>query len=224
MEQPLRLLRTLQVADSFFPVGSFAYSDGLETAATRGLVADAMSLSQWMDHFVKGVFVPCEGLALVKCIHALKQHDLDAVRRFDEELTALRPAIEVRAASTAVGKRILGLYSSLYGAAPWAEVMLPHTNAAVAYAVVFVQCGIDERDGALAFGYNRLAGIVSAGLRLIPIGQQQGQNLLAKHLNGLPEAVDRIVQMRDQPLRSFNPLLDIEQMGHRYVYSRLFRS
>jgi len=36
--------------------------------------------------------------------------------------------------------------------------------------------------------------------------------------------VDRILQMKEAPLRSFNPLLDIEQMNHQYVYSRLFRS
>ncbi len=223
--ESLRLIRTLQVVDSFFPVGAFAYSDGLEAAAARGRVRDAVTLCEWMDHFLNSVFVPCEGLGLVKCMHALKHGDLDTLCRVDEELTAIRPAAEVRAASTGVGKRVLGLYSAIYDEpATWKHVVLPQTNAAAAYAVVLFQCGLNERDGALAFGYNRLAGIVSAALRLISVGQQQGQTLLTKHLNLLPQAVDRILQRKDEPLRSFNPLLDIEQMNHRYVYSRLFRS
>jgi urease accessory protein len=76
----------------------------------------------------------------------------------------------------------------------------------------------------LAFGYNRLAGIVSAGLRLISMGQQQGQALLTKTLDRLPAAADRIVKTIDEPLRSFSPLVDIQQMNHQYVYSKLFRS
>ena len=102
--------------------------------------------------------------------------------------------------------------------------MLPHGNAAVAYGVVFFHCGVSERDAVLAFGYNRLAGIVSAGLRLISMGHQEGQATLTKMLQRLPAAVDRIVELQGEPLRSFNPLLDIHQMNHQYVYSRLFRS
>jgi urease accessory protein len=223
---PLQFIRALQVVDSFFPVGAFAYSDGLETAAAGGRVRDAVSLSEWMAHFLEGVFVPCEGLALVKCMLALKSGDFDTVCRLDWELTAIRPAAAVRKSSKAIGKRLLSLYSSIYegGCAPWKAVSLPHSNAAAAYALIFFHCGIEVRDSALAFGYNRLAGIVSAGLRLVSVGQQEGQTLLAEHLKRLPDAVDRILRMTDQPLRSFNPLLDIEQMNYQYVYSRLFRS
>jgi urease accessory protein len=205
---------------------SFLSADGLETAAAGGCVHDALSLNEWMRHFLEGVFVPCEGLALVKCMLALKQGDLDTLYRIDVELTAIRPAEAVRKASTGIGKRLLSLYSSIYDDeyAPWKTITLPQSNAAAAYALVFFHFGIQERDGALAFGYNRLTGIVSAGLRLISMGHHEGQALLTENLNRLPDAVDRILQMTDQPLCSFSPLLDIEQMNHQYVYSRLFRS
>jgi urease accessory protein len=221
-----QFIRALQIVDTFFPVGAFAYSDGLETAAAGGRVQDARSLNSWMEQFLEGVFVPCEGLALVKCMLALKKRDFDSVCRIDEELTSIRPAAATRKASTSIGKRLLSIYSSIHDdvSAPWRTVTLRHANAAAAYAMVFFYCGIQERDGASAFGYNRLTGIVSAGLRLISIGQQEGQRLLTENLSRLPNAVERILRMTDQPLRSFNPLLDIEQMNHQYVYSRLFRS
>jgi len=224
--QPIQLLQTLQLMDSFFPVGAFAYSDGLETAASETLVRDAESLREWMDHFVDFVFVPCEGLALVRSIRALRVADHDAVRKIDSELSAIRAASAVRAASTGVGKRLLAAYGSICGDENFASLcrMLPHGNAATAYALVFFHRGIPEREAALAFGYNRLAGMVSVGLRLISIGQQQGQALLTRSIERLPSAVDRILEMRNEPLRSFGPVLDIQQMNHRYVYSRLFRS
>ena len=224
--QSIQLLQTLQLMDSFFPVGAFAYSDGLETAAAAGHVADAETLQQWMDHFIDAVFVPCEGLALVKAMAALQASDHEALRELDIELTAIRPARAVRAASTGVGKRLLAAYASICRDDKFDALcrLLPHGNAAIAYGLVFFHRGIPPSEAVLAFGYNRLAGIVSAGLRLISIGQQQGQALLTRGIERLPSAVDRILAMKKEPLRSFSPLLDIQQMNHRYVYSRLFRS
>jgi urease accessory protein len=141
-------------------------------------------------------------------------------------MTAIRPSAAVRAASMGIGRRLLSLYSAVLGneGFNWDDLSLPCANAPVAYAIVFFQSGLESRHAAMAYGYNRLAGIVSAGLRLISIGQQQGQEVLTAMLDRLPAAVDRIHDMTDVPLRSFSPLLDIEQMNHQYVYSRLFRS
>jgi urease accessory protein len=212
----LAFIRTLQLTDSFFPVGAFAYSDGLETAASVGHVRNADDLAEWMNHFIDNTLVPCEGLAVLQCMEALSEGDYDKVARIDRELTAIRPASAVRRASTLVGKRLLSIQGT--------DAQLPDSNAAVAYAVVFFQLGLTAREAVMAFGYSRLAGIVSAGLRLISIGQNQGQRLLTDALRRLPGAVDVIVERKSEPLRSFSPLLDILQMNHQYVYSRLFRS
>ena len=214
----IQFIRTLQLSDSFFPVGAFAYSDGLETATTSGLVRDAVSLGKWMDHYLDNVFVPCEGLALVKAMLALKKSDIENLISLDEELSAIRTSRAGRAASSGVGKRLLSVCSE------FTSISLPQSNAAIAYAVVFFRSGVDEKHAALAYGYNRLTGIVSCGLRLISMGQQLGQELLTRTLERLPDAVDRILQTTNEPLRSFSPLLDIQQMNHQYVYSRLFRS
>lgn len=218
----LPFIHGLQLTDSAFPVGAFAYSDGLETAASSGLVHDGASLTEWMDHFLDAVFIPCEGLALVKCMIAMRAADFETLRHIDEELTVIRPSAAVRAASTGVGKRLLSLYTSISGDPQFPA--LPHGNAAAAYALVFFHRGLSPRDAVLAFGYNRLSGIVSAALRLISIGHQQGQLLLTKTIDRLPAAADRIMQMTGDPLRAFSPVLDIQQMNHQYVYSRLFRS
>lgn len=222
----IQFIRTLQFTDSFLPVGAFAYSDGLETAVAGKKVYDAETLRRWMEHFLDAVFVPCEGLALVKGMLALKAGDVEALCRIDRELTAIRPAAAVRASSSGVGKRLLSLYETMQGSMqpPCGRLTLPHSNAAAAYAIVFFHSGLDERFAALAFGYNRLSGMVSAALRLIAMGQQQGQSLLTQTLQLLPDSVDRILRMQDEPLRSFSPLLDIYQMNHQFVYSRLFRS
>jgi urease accessory protein len=223
---PAQFVHTLQLMDSMFPVGAFAYSDGLESAAASGLVHDAASLGGWLDHMLEAVFIPCEGLALCRCVRAAGIDDWDSVRSIDEELTALRPAAATRASSRFIGRRLLTTYAHVFkkGAFSAALEIPSPCNAPVAYAAVLSDLGLEPRDALLAFGYTRMTGIVSAGLRLIALGQQQGQTLLTGALDRLPAAVETVVNMGGEPLRCFAPLVDIQQMNHRYVYSRLFRS
>jgi urease accessory protein len=224
--EPLSFVRALQLTDSFFPVGAFAYSDGLETASTAGLISDANSLAEWMTHYIEGVFIPCDGLAVAKCMRALDGDDIDTLVRIDEELSAIRPAGSVRRSSALVGKRLLSVYGSMCRDQKFQgrASCLPYGNSPAAYAVVYFHEGLSIDAAVVAFGYNRLAGIVSAGLRLISMGQQQGQLLLTECVRRLPGVAGEILRNLDEPLRSFSPVLDIQQMNHQYVYSRLFRS
>jgi urease accessory protein len=223
---PSILARTLQLMDSLFPVGAFAYSDGLESAALNGIVGDGASLSAWLDHYINNVFVPCDGLALLKSARARERGEWAAIRSLDEELTALRPAASIRGSGRVIRKRLLTTYVSIQRDPEFAMSIrtLPHCNAPVAYGLVLSHCGLECPDALVAFGYARLAGMTSAGLRLLSVGQQQGQVVLTKAIERLPWASARILESEAEPLRSFTPLLDIQQMNHQYIYSRLFRS
>src|ERR1700733_2839621 len=96
---PIQLAQILQLTDSFFPVGAFAFSDGLETAAASGQVHNAETLRPWLDHFLQNVFMPCDGLALLQCAHAMRAGNFEAVRIIDDELTAIKPSASVRSSS-----------------------------------------------------------------------------------------------------------------------------
>lgn len=222
----IQLAQILQLTDSFFPVGAFAYSDGLETAASNGRIHDAESMKGWLDHYLENVFIPCDGLALLQCAFAMRAGDTETIRRIDEEVTAMKPAAAVRNSSRSVGKRLLTGYAGICGDKEFADLAgsLPCGNAPVAYALAMTHRQVEPQEATLAFGYGRLAGMVSAGLRLISLGQQQAQVLLSASLERLPGDVERIAKMQDEPLRSFAPMMDVAQMNHQYVYSRLFRS
>lgn len=224
--KPTGLVRLLQLSDSLFPVGAYAYSDGLEAAVQARRVATAPDLDGWLTHFVRHVFVSSEGRALFQGVRALVDDDWETLVRLDSELTALRPAAAARASSSAIGRRYLKTCLTTFDdpAFAAAESRLPDANAPVAYAVVAHCLGVAPRDAMIAFGYSRLAGCVSAALRLMPLGQQQGQIALRQAADLLPAAVDEIVAQPDAPLCSFSPGVDVCQMNHRHLYSRLFRS
>ena len=84
----------------------------------------------------------------------------------------------------------------------------------VAYAMVFTHRGIAEHAaGLLAFGYNRLAGMVSASLRLISIGQQQGQRLFREtHRLLFPPRSIGFMEMLDRTIAIFQ--------SHDWISSR----
>jgi urease accessory protein len=223
--EPDQLVHILQLTDSLVPVGGYAYSDGLETAAAVTLVRDAEGLWEWMNHYLEASFIPCEGLALLQCVRAARKEDWNRIRAIDRELTALKPAAATRDSSRSIGKRLLSAVTMISEGRPSPGLeQFAECAAPVAYGLALASRGVGDREAILAFGYARLAGMVSAGMRLVAIGHQKGQQLLGRAVDRLPPAAEEILQMEEEPIRSFSPVIDIQQMNHRYLYSRLFRS
>lgn len=224
------LLRVLQLGDSLFPIGSFSWSDGLETATASGRIADAAGLEAWTRQYLDGMFTPCEGLAAKRAHQYSVAGEWQRLRELDEELTALRPAASTRASSVSIGRRLLATAAAVHADAALAPLHAlvarddRSGNVAVVHGALFAALGVGERHAVAGFAYTRLAGIVSAALRLMPIGQVQGQVVLGRMLARVPAAVDAVIAAGDAPLRAFAPLVDVQQMNHRDVYSRLFRS
>ena len=226
---PDRILQILQLSDGLFPIGAFAFSDGLETAVQREEVTSGEDVRLWLEHYVDTVFGDSEGPALMQAMGAFPA-DWQWLERLDLELTALRPSSETRASSRSLGLRLLKTCVALYPGLGLEDLLERiesgrcHGNVAVVHGVVFRVLRIGEREALLAFAYARLSGAVSAALRLAPVGQQEMQQVLRGALARVPKVVDDILERPARPLTSFAPMLDVCQMEHRYLYSRLFRS
>src|SRR6185503_15983287 len=99
----LNLLPLLQLCDSLFPIGAFAYSDGLETAAGRAAPPfDAGELRAWIDVCLDETFGRMEGPAVWQAWTAFRDEDWDTLVMLDEEFTALRPSSSGRRSSRAM--------------------------------------------------------------------------------------------------------------------------
>jgi urease accessory protein len=214
-------LSLLHLCDSLFPVGAFAYSDGLEAATAGGRVATSDDLRAWLDACLDETIGRTDGPAVWQAWAAAHGGDWVALDAIDEVLNALRPSSAGRKSSRAMGQRLLTMWSAIHpgvlAAAPAARA-LP-----VAFAVVCASAGIDRRDGVEAYAYTRLAATVSAAMRLMPLGQTEAHAMLARALDRLPAVVDDIVR-RGARIESFAPAMDVAAMTQQYVHSRLFRS
>ncbi len=224
-----QILQILQLSDGLFPIGTFAFSDGLETAAQREEIVDADDVRIWLEHYLDAVFADSEGPALLQAMEAFPD-DLKRLERLDRELTALRPSSETRASSRSLGLRLLRTCVELHPGRGLEDLLERiesgqcHGNVALVHGAVFRALGFDEKEALLAFAYSRLSGTASAALRLAPVGQQEIQGVLSDVLGRVPGVVDQILRNPSRCLTSFVPMMDVAQMEHRYLYSRLFRS
>jgi urease accessory protein len=221
----LNLLPLLHLCDSLFPIGAFAYSDGLETATGRGAPPfDADELRAWIDVCLDETIGRMEGPAVWQAWAAFRDGDGDTLVMLDEELTALRPSSGGRRSSRAMGRRLSTTWRTLHPD-PRLEVRLFRDGPAlpIAFAGACACSSIDRRRAVEAFAYTRLAATISAAMRLMPIGQTDAHALLARTLERVP-AVAELVASRNARLESFAPAVDIAAMTHQYMHSRLFRS
>jgi urease accessory protein len=226
--------RLLHLCDSLFPIGGFAFSDGLEAAAARHLIGDAEELGAWLDTVLDESVGRCEGPAVALAWSAFDSGRWDRLAILDQEVIALRAASAVRASTAAAGARLLKTWHALYPDARLAHMLTMVDAGAlrpalpVAFGAACASVGrepsgdlIDACAAVEAFAYTRLAATISAAMRLIPLGQLDAHRLLARALDRVPEIA---VLAAGRDVESFAPAMDISQMTHQYVHSRLFRS
>jgi urease accessory protein len=223
-------LELLHLCDSLFPIGGFAYSDGLETAASTGRIMDAASLRAWLEAALDDTIGRMEGPAVWRGWRAFQEEDFAMLVRLDEELTALRPAASARRSSRAMGLRLLTTWHALHPDPRLERIAGLAKSGALgpvlplAFAGACVCSGVARRASVEAFAYTRLAATVSAAMRLMPIGQTDAHLLLSRALERVPGVVDRVALRDDGALESFTPQMDMATMTQQYLHSRLFRS
>jgi urease accessory protein len=242
-------LRLLHLCDSLFPIGSFAYSDGLEVAAVRPMARPSpgateggaatagesetatahQQLRAWMDACVDETFGRMEAPTLWRAWAAFRGRDWQTLTKLDAELTALRPSSSARRSSRAMGRRLLTTWHALHPH-PALDHALTLVRAAalgptlpIAFAGACACAGVDRRHSVEAFAYTRLAATASAAMRVMTIGQTDAHLLLARALDAVPAIVDAVVD-RNGEAESFTPAMDIAIMTQQYLHSRLFRS
>jgi urease accessory protein len=215
----------LHLCDSLFPIGSFAHSDGLEAATSRGEIQTAADLRCWVDVMLREGLRHVEGPSVARAWLAVTRGEFDVVAAIDGEVYALRPTSTGRESMRAMGNRLLKTWlqirpaqSTTLAGLDGQQLTLP-----VAFGVVAAASEIPVHAAVEGFMYTRLASIISAAMRLMPLGQREGHTLLADALTRIPKLAEQIVS-DDSPIGAFTPVLDVAVMSQQYLESRLFKS
>lgn len=225
----LSLLRGIRFVDSFFPAGGFAYSSGLEAAVQGGLVKDSQGFALYVeDYFLSGLGRR-EAMAVARAHRSLTGGHLPLALETDQALDAMMTGRESRLASKQMGRQVLRGAVVEEGASPVVreylrEVETGHVpgHLAVAFGLALGAAGWTREQAVTAFLYQQAVGFVSASLKLLPIGQREGQRLLASWT----PMIGRLSRnaTADAAITAWTPVQDIYAMRHSRLTSRLFRS
>ncbi len=219
------LLTLLQLASPALPVGSFSYSEGLETLVSRGVITDAIALEQWLTQELQYGAIRIDGAVLLQSYQAFCEQDQAKLVRWNQWLSATRDCEELRQQSWQMGWALARLLPELYPSlAPWLAVCQPDCNFAVAFGLAAAQAQIAPEIAIAAYLQSWSTNLINAGIKLIPLGQTIGQVLLLRLQTPILEATTAILALEEDDLGSCNWGLSLASMQHQDQYSRLFRS
>jgi urease accessory protein len=219
------LLRLLQLASPSLPVGAYSYSEGLEYAVHAGAVRDAATLRAWIEDGLEFGAARLEAAVLARVHDAWRQDDLERVQSWDRWLGATREGEELRHQSLDMGRALLRLLKDLDPPLPNVSALFAAPcNFASVFGIAAAYWDIPRRAAVAAYLQSWVANLAGAGVKLIPLGQTAGQQLLWDLQAGVAQAAQTAAHIADEDLGVGNWGLALAGMAHETQYSRLFRS
>jgi urease accessory protein len=214
------LLRLLAWLSPAYPVGAFSYSHGLEQAVEAGLVRDRPGLVDWTGAVLRHGGGRSDAVLLA---HAHRgAADPAALGEVLELARAFLPTAELALESLAQGEAFLRTTRAV-----WPEPALPLAGEAPYPVAVGVAAAVHRLPLApllTAWLHAFAANLVSAGVRLIPLGQTDGQRALAALEPTIEAAAARAETVALDELGTATFMVDWCSMRHETQYTRLFRS
>ncbi len=223
-----RLMRLQSWLSPAFPVGAFSYSHGLEQAIEADRVSDRATLVDWLDADLRYGAGRCDAILFAHAFRAA--HDLDAFAEIAALAAAMRGTAELALESAAQGAAFL---STLRRAWPnpalenIAAILAVRSIAPTLAVIAGAAAALDGAplDAALVLYFQATsANLVTAGVRLVPLGQTDGQIAVAALEDAVLATAAEAADATLDDLGSAALMLDIASARHETQYTRLFRS
>lgn len=224
------LYRLMTWLSPAFPVGGFSYSHGLEHAVEAGLVTDAATARAWIEGIVVDGSGRSDGTLFAAAWRAAHADDARALVDVAELAEAMRPTAELALESHAQGRAFLDTVAKTQPdrriAALGRECALRGLGPAYAVAVAAVAAysGIALRAALTAHLQGFAALLVSAAVRLVPLGQTDGQRIQAGLEPVILAAARAALRRPLDDVGGATPMVDWTSMRHETQHTRLFRS
>jgi urease accessory protein len=221
------LYRLMTWLSPSFPVGGFSYSSGIEWAVEAGDIKDATSLKDWLAAMLTDGSGFCDGVFLAQAHRAAEAGDDSRLHEVAELAAAFVPSRERQLETSAQGRAFIEI-----ARAAWDCDGLAQTVAAcggviiypVAVGIVSAAHAIPLSPGLHAFLHAVLSNWISAGARLIPLGQTDSQRVLAALEPLVAATANRAMSATLDDLGSATFRADLSSLRHETQYTRLFRS
>lgn len=219
------LLHLLQLASPALPVGSYSYSEGLETLIDNGTIENEQSLKHWLEQELKYGAIRLEAAVMVRAYQSTALGDMAGLGYWNHWLSAARETEELRQQSWQMGRSLMRLLLELQPQLAYViDAVGSPCNYAIAFGVAAAHWKINLLDAILGYLHSWATNLITAGIKLIPLGQTSGQRLLLELNANLICATEEILVLEDDDLSSCGWGYSLASMAHETQYTRLFRS
>lgn len=220
----IALLRLLQLASPTLPVGAYAYSQGLEQAVAQGIVTDEDSARDWIAGVLQHGVGLLDAPLLMRLYGAWQANDLVALRRWNQQLYALRETAELQAEDYHLGAALARLLRDMQMEQAQAWVQHPQVSFALMFALAAWRWQIPMHCCVQAYLWCWCENQVAAAIKLVPLGQTAGQRMLGELAVNVDAAVQHASSLADAQIGMTLPGWVAMSVLHETQYTRLFRS
>jgi urease accessory protein len=221
------LYRLMAWLSPAYPIGAFSYSSGIEWAVEAGDIKDAETLRQWLAAMLSAGTGFCDAVLFVHAHRAIADSNDAALRDVAALAAALVSSKERFLETTAQGRAFLDTTKAAWPCPALARLQDAWPGAVALPVAVAVACaghGIPCEPALGAFLHALTANWISAGVRLIPLGQTDGQRILAALESAVAATAQRALATPLDEVGSATFRADVATMRHETQYTRLFRS
>jgi len=215
MATPIEILTLSQWFSPAFPVGAFAYSHGLEWAIDQGQVRTAKDAQEWLDTVLHHGAVWNDTVLLSAAYRAETDQ---AVTMIDATCRALAASRERVMEADLQGKAFCATVTEVW------QIALDDLTYPVAVGRAARLLDLPLELTAQMYVQAFVSNLVSAAVRLVPLGQTQGQRIVQQLTRDCRDVAARAVQADADDLRACSFVTDIAAMKHETQHSRMFRT
>ncbi|MFT4632422.1 MAG: urease accessory protein [Candidatus Pseudothioglobus sp.] len=234
----LAQLRLYQLYSPALPVGGFTYSQGIEWAVEAGWVVNKEDFRQWLLSLLENNLTRLDLPVLLRLQQACADAstgaetdaDADAIsakadfQYWSQLLVASRETKELRLEERQRGAALARLLPALGVEIPADLTKAVRSSQLAGLALAASQWQITPQQNCLGYAWSWLENNITAGIKLIPLGQTDGQQLMLDIASRIPGAVDLAADIKNARIGSATPALAIASSQHEQQYTRLFRS
>ena len=223
----IKVMRLLQFTDSQFPVGTFSFSNGLETASFEKIVTNAETLEAFArSQSHQAAF--SDGVAAIHAYRSYKAGDFDKCKKIDKYLYAFKMNDEARLMATRMGKKLAELGVKLYSdqfIKEWLEEInkgiIPGMYPVV-QGMMFALAGVSEEDLFCSHQYGVINMVLGAALRCVKVSHYDTQQILENLSDDIENLYKKASEMDLKDMNAFYPELDILASLHEKGKMRMF--
>ena len=224
LDRPEETLRLMQLCSPMLPTGAFAYSQGLEFAVSKGWVKDNDTTKMWIQGLLENSLTYLDVPLLSRLYKAWSANDNKSILYWNDYLYACRDSKELREED----KHLAHALARLLGDLGISEAIEWKENPRACFLSVFAlgawHWKIQLKEASLGYLWMWAENQVLAAIKLIPLGQTDGQKLLSSTIEMIPDQVLIGSSLKDEEIGYTSPGQGIASALHETQYTRLFRS